>query len=147
LPGRRRAAAAVEFAICASVLVTVMFAIIEFSRLLQIQHAVRQAALEGARTGITLDATTATTQAQATNILSMAGLTASSPPTVTAVAADGSTSTSSLAYASTGVSVTVSVDPAGNSWYKYFLPAGTLIKATVTLQREVNAISVPGPGP
>jgi Flp pilus assembly protein TadG len=134
LPGCRRAAAAVEFAICASVLVTVMFAIIEFSRLLQIQHAVRQAALEGARTGITLDATTASTQAQATNILSMAGLTASSPPTV---------SPKPLTYTSPTVSVTVSVDPAGNSWYKYFLPAGTLITATVTLQREVNAISVP----
>ena len=142
LRGRRRAATAVEFAICASVLVMVMFAIIEFSRLLQIQHAVRQAALEGARTGITLDATTASTAAQATNILSMVGIT-NPTITVTATAADGSTSTSSLAYASTGVSVTVSVDPAGNSWYKYFLPAGTPLQATVSLEREVNAISVP----
>jgi Flp pilus assembly protein TadG len=130
---RRRGAATVEFAICASVLVMVMFAIIEFARLLQIQHAVRQAALEGARAGVDLDATTTSTTTAATNILNMVGITS---PTITVTP-------NPLAYASTSVSVTVSVDPANNSWYKFFLPAGTPLRATVTLEREVNAISVP----
>jgi Flp pilus assembly protein TadG len=130
----RRGAAAVEFALCASIFVMLIFAIIEFAGLLQIQHAVRQAALEGARTGITLDATATSTQAQATNILNMSGLTAASTPTVVP---------NPLTYTSSTVSVTVSVDPANNSWYKYFLPAGNLITSTITLEREVDAISVP----
>ena len=131
----RRGAAAVEFALCVPILLTVVFAIIEFSRLLQIQHTAREAALEGARTGITLDATTATTQARATSILSMAGI---KNGTITITP-------NPLVYSSTGVSVTVSVDPAGNSWFIKFLPAGNPIQATVSLSREVQAISVPGP--
>jgi Flp pilus assembly protein TadG len=129
----RRAAATVEFALCVPVLVTVLFAIIEFSRLLQLQHAVRQAALEGARTGMTIDGTAATAQIQANNILRMVGVTNG---TVTI-------SPNPIAYTSPSVSVTVSVDPAGNSWWMQFLTAGHPITATVTLGREVQAISVP----
>ncbi|MGD0901169.1 MAG: TadE family protein [Thermoguttaceae bacterium] len=130
---RRRAAAAVEFAVCVSVLFLVIFAIIEFSRLSQLQHAVRQAALEGARTGMTLDATTTTTQNKANQILNMVGVT------------DGTVTVSPnpLAYTSPSVSVTVSVDPAGNSWWMQFLTAGHPLTATITLDREVQAISVP----
>jgi Flp pilus assembly protein TadG len=131
--GGRRGAAAVEFALCVSVLFMVIFAIIEFSRLLQLQHAVRQAALEGARTGMTLDATTASTQAEATKILGMVGVTNG---TVTV-------SPNPLVYSTPSVSVTVSVDPAGNSWWTQFVTAGHPITATVTLDREVQAISVP----
>jgi Flp pilus assembly protein TadG len=133
LQKRRRGASAVEFAMCIPVLVAVLFAIIEFSRLLQIQHAVREAALEGARTAITLDGTAQTAQTQATNILSMVGIT---NPTITITP-------NPLAYTSPSVSVNVSVDPSGNSWYMYFLTAGHPLQATVTLDREVQAISVP----
>ena len=133
--GLRRAAAAVEFALCVPILLTVIFAVIEFSRMLQLQHTVRQAAFEGARTGMTLDATTTTTRDRVTKILGMVGV---SNPTVTI-------SPNPLTYASTGVSVTVSVPTAGNSWFIRFLPSGSAITATVSLDREIQAISVPGP--
>lgn len=132
---RRRAAAAVEFALCVPILLTVVFAVIEFSRMLQLQHIVRQAAFEGARTGMTLDATTATAQAQVTKILGMVRV---SNATVTITP-------NPLTYASTGVSVTVSVPAAGNSWFMRFLPSGSSVTATVALDREIQAISVPGP--
>jgi Flp pilus assembly protein TadG len=129
---RRRATSTVEFALCVSILFTVMFAMIEFSRLLQVQHAVREAALEAARTGITLDATAQTTQDRATAVLAMVGIT------------NASITVTPIAYTSPSVSVTVSVDPSGNSWFLKFLTTGHPIKATVTLDREVQAISVPG---
>ena len=130
---RRRATATVEFALCLPILFMLMFAIIEFSRLMQIQQAVRQAALEGARNGLTLDATVATAQARASFILSNAHLTGATP-TVTP---------NPLTYTSTSVSVSVSVDPSGNSWFLHFLTAGNPVQCTVTLDREVQAISVP----
>ncbi len=43
----RRGSSVVEFALCAPVLFAVLFGIIEYARMLQIQHTVRQAALEG----------------------------------------------------------------------------------------------------
>jgi Flp pilus assembly protein TadG len=134
-PERRRGAAAVEFAMCVPVLILVLFGIIEFSRLVQIQHAVREAALEGARTGVTLDATVATTQSKATATLSSIGII---NPTITVTP-------NPLTYTATTVSVTVSVDPSGNSWFMKFLAAGNPIQATVSLDREIQAVSVPGP--
>ena len=132
---RRRGAAAVEFAMCVPILIMVLFGIIEFSRLLQLQHAVREAALEAARTGVTLDGTVATTQSRATAILSSIGIV---NPTITVTP-------NPLTYTATTVSVTVSVDPSGNSWFMKFLAAGNPIQATVSLDREIQAVSVPGP--
>lgn len=132
---RRRGAAVVEFAMCVPIFLTTVFAIIEFSRMLQIQHVVRQAAFEGARTGMTLDATATTAENQAKKVLGMIGV---ANPSITVTP-------NPLTYASTGVSVTVSVNPAGNSWFMRFLPSGQPIAATVALDREVQAVSVPGP--
>jgi Flp pilus assembly protein TadG len=130
----------VEFALCLPILFTLMFAMIEFSRLMQVQQAVREAALEGARTGLTLDGTAGGAQAQATNILSMAHL---SGTTVVGTTLGGS---GGFSYTSTSVSVTVSVNPSGNSWFIHYLTAGHPITATVMLDREVQAISVAGSG-
>ena len=136
---RRRGAATVEFAFCIPVLLTVIFAVIEFSRLLQIQHAAREAALEGARTGMTLDGTTSTAQSKATSVLAATGITNAT------VAVTDTATGNALTYTSPSVSATVSVDPSGSSWFIKFLTAGNLITASVVLDREVKAISVPGP--
>ena len=137
---RRHAAAAVEFAMCVSWLMLLIFGVIEFCGAMRLQHAIREAALEGARVGITLDATTTGVQTQANNILKMIGVT-NGTVTVSAVAPPAAVVP--LAYTSPSVSVTVSVDPGSNNWWLKFLTAGTPITTTVTLDREIQAISAP----
>ena len=129
----RRGVALVEFAMCVSVLFLFMFAMIEFSRVLQIQHVIRQAAFEGARAAATLDATTATVQAQVNKVLS-AGSLVNATTTITP---------NPLTYSSTTATVNISVDPAGNSWMINYVTPGHPITATITLDREVQAVSVP----
>jgi Flp pilus assembly protein TadG len=128
----RRGASVVEFALCAPVLFAVLFGIIEFSRMLQIQHTVRQAALEGARAGIALDAQTSDVQTAATNITGIIGIV---NPTVTI-------SPNPLLWASTTISVTVSADPGQNGWLLWFFTAGKPVTATITMDREIQAVSV-----
>ena len=135
---KRRGVALVEFAMCVSILFLFMFAMIEFSRVLQIQHVVRQAAFEGARTAATLDATTATVQAQITKVLSAGFLVNPGTPIIT----DGNGGP--LTYSSSRATVTISVDPAGNSWMMNYVMPGHPITASITLDREVQAVSVPG---
>ncbi len=52
----RRGAHIVEMALVLPILIMVVFGIIEFARANQIRQAVKQAAYEGARVGITMDA-------------------------------------------------------------------------------------------
>jgi Flp pilus assembly protein TadG len=128
----RRGSSVVEFAFCAPVLFAVVFGIIEFSRMLQIQHTVRQAALEGARAGITLDATTTDVQTAVTNITSIIGIVS---PTVTI-------NPNPLAWSSQTITVTVSANAGQNGWILWFFTAGSPISATITMAREVQAVSV-----
>ncbi len=131
---RRRGAAAVEFALCVPVLLTVLFAIVEYSRVLQIQHAVRQAAFEGARAGVVLDAATSDVTTAANNIVNALGITNA---TVTV-------SPNPISYTSQTVTVTVSAVPANNGWFVRFFTSGMSISSTITLDREVQAVSVAG---
>jgi Flp pilus assembly protein TadG len=131
---RRRGAAAVEFALCVPVLLTVLFAIIEYSRVLQIQHAVRQAAFEGARAGVALDAAASDATTSASNITSALGIQGA---TVTV-------SPNPLSYSSQTVTVTVSAVPANNGWFVKFFTSGMSISSTISLDREVQAVSVAG---
>ncbi|HEX4149141.1 MAG TPA: TadE/TadG family type IV pilus assembly protein [Pirellulales bacterium] len=128
----RRGASVVEFALCAPVLFAVLFGIIEFSRMLQIQHTVRQAALEGARAGVALDAQTSDAQTAATNITSIIGIVS---PTVTITP-------NPLSWSSQTITVTVSADPGQNGWLLWFFTAGKPVSATITMDREVQAVSV-----
>ena len=128
----RRGAAVVEFAVCAPVFFVVLFAIIEFSRMLQIQHTVRQAAIEGARAGLALDASTSDATTAATNITGIIGIVS---PTVTV-------SPNPIVWSSQTIQVTVSADPAKNGWFLWFFTAGKPISATITMDREVQAVSV-----
>jgi Flp pilus assembly protein TadG len=98
-------------AFCVPVFFLVVLGLMEFSRMLQVQHTVRQAALEGARAGLTLDGTLASATAAATNITSAVGV----------------------------ISPTITVTPNPLR----FFTAGKPITGTITMSREVQAISVP----
>ena len=133
--GNRRGATAVEFSICFPILLAFVFGTIEFSRVLQLQHTIRLAAFEGARAGVPLDSTTADVQNRMQSILQ-------------AVKVSNATTTitpNPLAYTSPTVTVTVAADPANNAWLTWFVTAGHPLTSTITLQREVLAVSVPGP--
>ncbi len=106
-----RGATVVEMAFCVPVFFLVVLGLMEFSRMLQVQHTVRQAALEGARAGLTLDGTLASATAAATNITSAVGV----------------------------ISPTITVTPNPLR----FFTAGKPITGTITMSREVQAISVP----
>jgi Flp pilus assembly protein TadG len=132
----RRGATTVELAFCVPIVLTVIFAILEFSRNLQLQQSVRQAAFEAARAGVALDAATSDVTNTATSIASIIGI---KNPTITVVP-------NPLAYSSPTVSVTVSTTPASNGWFLRFFNKTSVISSTITLNREVQAISVPGAG-
>ena len=129
----RRGTATVEFALCFPVLLAFVFAIIEYSRVMQIQNTLRLAAFEGARAGVSLDSTTTSVQNSVNTVL-------------TALSVGNSQTTISpnpLAYTSQSISVTVTADPAQNAWLTWFVTAGNPISSTVTLDREVKAVSSP----
>jgi Flp pilus assembly protein TadG len=132
----RRGATTVELAFCLPILLAVVLGIMEFSRSLQIQQTVRQAAFEGARAGIALDAS-ATDVTNAANAI--AGTVSVKNPTITIVP-------STLTSTSPTISVTVSTSPANNGWFLWFLNKNSTISATVTLNREAQSISVPFSG-
>lgn len=130
---QRRGATVVEFSICFPILLVFVFGTIEFSRVLQIQHTVRLAAFEGARAGVPIDSTTSDVTTRVQSILS-------------AVKVSHSTTTitpNPIAYTSPTVTVTVSADPALNKWVTWFVTAGHPLSATITLNREIQAVSVP----
>jgi len=134
-PRDRRGASVVEFAICFPVALTFLFGIIEFARVLQIQHSVRLAAFEAARAGVTLDSSTSDITTSVANTLAAVNIT-NSQTTITP---------NPLSYTSPTVTVTVSADPAQNAWLTWFVTAGHPVSSTITLNREVQAVSVPGP--
>jgi Flp pilus assembly protein TadG len=130
---QRRGATVVEFALCFPILLTFVFGTIEFSRVLQIQHSIRLAAFEGARAGVPLDSTTSDVTTRVQSILSAVKI-SNSTTTITP---------NPIAYTSPTVTVTVSADPALNKWVTWFVTAGHPLSSTITLNREVQAVSVP----
>ena len=131
---RRRGAAALEFAVCAPVLLTFVFGIIEFARAVQLQQSVRQAAFEGARAGVALDADASDAVAAATADLAAVGIT---DATITVTP-------NPLFYYSPSVTVTASARPATSGWLLKFFNRSSTISGSITLIREVQSISAPG---
>ncbi len=129
----RSGATSVEFALCLPILFAFVFGILEFSRVTQLQQSTRLAAFEGARAGIALDAATTDVQAAVNRVMSAVSIANFST----------SISPSPLAYTSSSVSVTVSLDPTQNAWFTWFVTSSNNITTNVTLMREVNAVSVP----
>ncbi len=130
----RRGAHIVEMALVLPILIMVVFGIIEFARANQIRQTVKQAAYEGARVGITTDATVTNVQTSANSVLSSVGITGA---TVT-VSPNPITSTTTF------VTVTVSASATANGWFMKYFTAGQAITAAVTLESENSGISFVG---
>ncbi|MEM7455687.1 MAG: TadE/TadG family type IV pilus assembly protein [Planctomycetota bacterium] len=71
---KRRASVAVEFALTAPVFFMMLFACVEFSRVSMIQHAVENAAFEGARKGIIPGGNSDNCRSTTLDLLSLAGV-------------------------------------------------------------------------
>lgn len=129
----RRGSTAVEFAICLPILLALVFGLFEFSRMTQLQHTARLAAFEGARAGITLNGSATDVKNAVNHVMTGVGV---STFTTTVTPA-------TLGYTSPTVSVNVSVPAKANAWFSWFVPNSTTISATITLTREVQAVSAP----
>jgi Flp pilus assembly protein TadG len=129
----RRGAAAVEFALCAPILFAFIFGIFEFSRVTQLQQSARLAAFEGARAGIALDAATTDVQTAVNQVMSANGI-ANYTTTITP---------NPMGYTSPTITVTVMLSPSRNGWAIWYVSSASTITATVTLEREIQAVSVP----
>lgn len=130
---KRRGVTSVEFALCLPVLLTFVFGILEFSRVTQLQQSARLAAFEGARAGISLNATNSDINSAVNKIMSaisIANYTTTITPTT-------------VSYTSSTVTVSVAIPPSQNAWITKFVPSSQTITASVTLSREVQSISVP----
>jgi Flp pilus assembly protein TadG len=130
---RRRGATAVEFAFCAPVLFVVVMAIIEFSRIYQLQQTSRQAAYETARAAIAPGATAAEAKKQGEQLLRAIGV------------KDGvvELEPATITPSTMSVTATVKVTPLSNSWFLKFFATGRPFVASATLDHE-NA-SLPDP--
>jgi len=129
----RRGAYTVEFAVCATVMFSTIFACIELSRYLFIRQAVDQAAYEAARTGVIAGATSTMVYAKATQLLGAQGITVSSITVTPAVFTESTTE----------VAVEITCDYATNTWVPpSFLPGNAIITRTV-LDHENQAYLVP----
>jgi Flp pilus assembly protein TadG len=126
---KRRAAAAVEFAIVAPVFFLLVFGLIEYGRMVMVQQIITNASREGARTAVLDGATTAGVQAAVTNYLtsgSISGATVTVNPNPPTTAQYGDP-----------VTVTVSVPFSQVSWLPspMYLGGKTLTSSTV-MRRE-----------
>jgi Flp pilus assembly protein TadG len=126
---KRRAAAAVEFAIVAPVFFLLVFGLIEYGRMVMVQQIITNASREGARTAVLDGATTAGVTAAVNNYLtsgSISGATVTVNPNPPTTAQYGDP-----------VTVTVSVPFSQVSWLPspMYLGGKTLTSSTV-MRRE-----------
>jgi len=125
---RRHGAAAVEFAFVASLLILLVFGMIEFGRMLMVQEILVNAAREGARKAVLPGATDAQTQTTVDDYLKNSGITTQTRSV--------SPSTDS-ASGGTAITVTVSVAYKDVSWLpKMQFLSSTNLSASVVMRKE-----------
>jgi len=125
----RRGAFTVEFALCSSILISIMLASIEFNRFMYARHSVDQAAYEAARVGIVPGRTPNDVRATANRILNATGI-RNATVTVSPAAFTDSTDT---------VTVSIRCNYAESSWLRPFYLSSTEIVADMTLDHENKA--------
>jgi Flp pilus assembly protein TadG len=127
---RRRGTAAVEFAIIGPIVVMLVLAMIEFSRLMMVEEVLTNAAREGCRQAVLTGATTSDATTTVSNYLAGAGISGYT----TTVSPDPST-----AEAGTAITVTITVPYSSVTWLPtpIFL-GGTTLTATVIMRKETN---------
>ncbi len=132
-PRRRRGAYTVEFAVCATVLFTTIFASLELARYMFVRQAIDQIAYEAARAGVIAGANSNDVYNKANALLNAHGIVVSNvtvtPATITST--------------TTQVSVQISCNYAQNTWVPpSFLPGNNIVTMT-TLDHENQAYLVP----
>ena len=141
-PGRRRAAAALEFAIACPLLFLVFLGMIEIGRAMMVAGAVANAARVSARSAAVSGGNYDSAVAAAAQVLSDAGLPSSTAPviTVNGVAVTNDTSFAAAAAPGAAVSVRVALSYASVSWLPgggaLFLAGNQSITATSTMTKE-----------
>ena len=129
----RHGAYSVEFAVCASVLFTTIFASFELARYMFVRQSIDQVAYEAARTGVIAGATASEVYAKANQLLSAQGIVVSN------ITVTPTTFTSTT----TEIAVQITCNYAANTWVPpSFLPGSAIVTRTV-LDHENQAYLVP----
>ncbi|WP_231691137.1 TadE/TadG family type IV pilus assembly protein [Aureliella helgolandensis] len=131
---QRRGAVTVEFAICAMVFFMFVFALLELSRFLFVQHSIQMAAYEGARIGIIPGADSDAVRVRAQNILNATGVRVANI-VVTPENIDSTTQE---------VRVAISCQFSDNSWLPPTYLSSRNVNSTIALQHENMAYLRPG---
>ena len=125
----RTGGAAVEFAVAISILLTIVFASIEFVRLNMLSHSIEHASYLGARRGIIIGAKKSDVEAVSQAHLDIFGLSGTS---ITVVPGNIKDDTQVI-------DVTVDVPVSGNSWISPLYFGGTLSARTRMLAERAAA--------
>lgn len=126
----KRGSATVEFAVVLPIFLTLIFGMVEFGRVLSVQHVVNSAAREGARVASLPGTTNAVVTAAVQNELTNAGLPLDnitfSPPDIT------------QADPNDPVTVSVIINYTSVGWIQGFFPGlnGSSLQGTVVMRKE-----------
>ncbi len=126
---KRQGAAAVEFAISISILITIVFASIEFVRLNMMEHAIDHASYLAARKGIIVGADTTAIEQHAQDHLTQFSITGAT----VSITPDPITDETEI------VQVDISVPMSGNSWISPLYFNGTMTGRTRMLAERAAA--------
>lgn len=126
LPTNRRGAALVEFALTLPVILLLIAALLEISRVQMLKHSADTAAYEAARSGIVVGAVHADVQNAADALLSTAQLKSWSVSIAPEIFTEHTPA----------VTVQVDIPVAENSWISPFFFSDTVVSSTVTLITE-----------
>jgi Flp pilus assembly protein TadG len=110
--GQRRGVAAVEFAVIASLLFTLILGIVEIGRAMMVLELLNNAARNGCRTGALGGSSNSTVTAAVDSVLSTVGVTGYS----TTVQVNGTTADASTAVPGDALTVSVSVPYSSVTW-------------------------------
>jgi Flp pilus assembly protein TadG len=138
-PGRnnRLAAAAVEFAFIAPLLVTLILAMIEFGRVMMVMEVLTNAAREGCRVGVLPGSTTSDVTTHVNNYLTESSIQSSFASTTVYV--NGSVGNPSSAAAGDQIKVTISLPFNNVSWLPVPLfMGGKTMSSSVVMRKESN---------
>ncbi len=130
-PRRRTGAAAVELAAVAPVLIVLILGMIEFGRVMMVEHVLTNAAREGARRAALPGSTADDAKTVVSDYLTSAGINGANPADVSPDPA--------TAQAGTAITVTVSVSFSNVSWLPVSQWMGNqTLTATVVMCKESN---------
>ncbi len=131
---RRLGAVTVEFALCASIFFMFIFAMLEMTRFIYVQHAVQMCAYEGARAGVTPGASTDDVHQRVQNLMRATGIRVY----------EMSSEPAEINSLTENVSVTISCNFSDNSWVPSSFLTNRQISSQIVLQHENMAYLRPG---